>query len=130
MSTRTHLAPYRVFDAVDMTKSQIGVTILKSLSIVSYDISWTGTAPIGEITVQLSNSYKQNSDGSAAVAGTWNDVPLQNSAGVTVPSVSVTGNTGSDFIDIRITGGEAIRIVYTPTSGSGALTATVAGKVS
>lgn len=129
MSTRTHLAPYTVFNAVNMTTSHTGATILKSLSVVSYDVSWVGTSPVGAITVQLSNSYKLNSDGSVQVAGSWNNIPLQDQTGAIVASIPVSGNTGSAFIDVRVTGGEAIRIVYTPASGTGALTVVVSGKV-
>lgn len=129
MSTRTHLAPYPVFNAVSMANSHSGTTILKSLSVVSYDISWTGISPVGTITVQLSNSYKQNPDGSVLVSGNWTNIPLQDSTGTIVASIPVSGNTGSDFVDIRVTGGEAIRIVYTASSGTGALTVVISGKV-
>ena len=129
MSTRTHLAPYPVLNAVSMATNQIGVTFLKSMSVISYDISWTGTSPLGTITIEVSNSYKANPDGSTAVAGHWNAVPFQNSTGTIVQAIAVSGNTGSAFIDIRITGAEAIRIVYTATSGTGSLTAIISGKV-
>ena len=129
MSSRTHLSPFVLLNAADMTKNLSGVTILHSLSVVSYDISWAGTSPVGTITVQLSNSYKQNSDGSVLAFGNWNNIPFQNSTGVIVPSIAVSGNTGSDFIDIRVTGAEAIKFVYTPTSGTGALTVVISGKV-
>lgn len=112
-----------------MTASQTGATILKSLSVVSYDISWSGTSPVGTLTVQLSNSYKLNPDGSILAAGSWNTIPVQDSSGNVVSSIPVTGNTGSAFIDVRVTGGEAIRLIYTPTSGTGALTAVISGKV-
>jgi hypothetical protein len=129
MSTRTHLAPYTVINAGNMTQTLTGTTILKSLSVVSYDILWTGTSPVGTISVQLSNSYKQNSDGSVASAGNWTTIPFQNNTGTIVQNIAVSGNTGSAFIDIRVSGAEAIRVVYAPASGTGALTIVVSGKV-
>ena len=129
MSTRTHLAPYPVLNAANMALTLTGTTNLKSLSVVSYDISWSGSSPVGAITVQVSNSYRQNADGSVAVAGNWNSIPFQNSTGSVVQNIAVSGNTGSAFIDIRVSGAEAIRIVYTPSSGTGALTAVISGKV-
>jgi hypothetical protein len=129
MSTRTHLAPYAVLNSANMTLTLTGTTILKSLSVVSYDIAWTGSSPVGTITVQLSNSYRQNSDGSVANAGNWTNIPFQNNTGTIVQSIAVSGNSGSAFIDIRVSGAEAIRIVYTPTSGTGSLTVVISGKV-
>jgi hypothetical protein len=112
-----------------MTQSQSGITVLKSLSVVSYDIAWAGSTPIGSVSVQLSNTYKRNPDGTAANPGSWNSIPFQDNTGAIVQTVAVSGNSGTAFIDIRVSGAEAIKIVYTPTSGSGSLTAVISGKV-
>lgn len=129
MSTRTHLAPHTIINAGDMSLTLSGVTILKSLSVVSFDIAWAGSSPVGTISVQLSNTYRQNSDGTVRVAGNWNSIPFQNATGTIVQSIAVSGNTGSDYIDIRVTGASAIRVLYTPTSGTGVLNVVVCGKV-
>ncbi len=99
------------------------ITILSNLSMMSYSYSWTGTSPVGTISVQVSDDYAVNSDGSVKNAGTWNNLPLS-----TTPSVS--GNTGNGFIDIDQLGAYAIRTVYTAVSGTGTLTAIFKGKVS
>lgn len=112
-----------------MASSQSGITVLHSQSVCSYDIAWIGTSPVGTITVQLSNTYKLNGDGTVASAGSWNTIPFQDSSGSIVTSISVSGDTGSAFIDIRVTGAEAIKIIYTVGSGTGTLTAVIAGKV-
>lgn len=129
MSTRTHLAPHYILNASDMTQTLSGVTILKSLSVVSYEIFWAGTSPVGAITVQLSNSYRQNPDGTILSPGMWTDIPFQNSTGTVVQSIPIAANSGSGFIDVRITGAGAIKIIYTPASGTGDLTVVVSGKV-
>lgn len=131
MSTRTHLAPYTVFNAVSMASDQTSTpTVLSSLSSVSFDISWTGTSPVGTIEVQISNSYKLNAAGQQEVAGSWTTVPVMDSSGSIVSSIPVSGNTGSAFIDVVKTAGYAIRLFFDSTSGTGSLTAVVTGKVS
>jgi hypothetical protein len=98
------------------------VTIIQKLSLVSYAISWTGTSPVGSMSVQVSNDYTQNEAGVVLNAGTWNTLPLGGTYGV-------SGNTGNGFIDIDANAGYALRLVYTASSGSGTMQAIVTGKV-
>lgn len=99
------------------------VSIIQNTTLVSYDISWTGNAPVGGITVQVSNSYAVNDQG----------VPINNSPNWTTVTLSsptsVSGNSGSGFIQLSDLSSYAIRLVYTPTSGTGTLNAIVVGKV-
>lgn len=98
-------------------------TIIQNLSMVSYDISWaSGSTPVGVMSVQVSNTYSQNADGTVRYAGSWTTVTLSNA-----PAVS--GNSGNGAIDIDASGFYAIRLVYTRTSGSGTMTAVINGKV-
>lgn len=89
---------------------------------MSYSYSWTGSSPVGTISVQVSNDYSEYSDGTVNNAGTWNTLPLSTS-----PSVS--GSSGNGMIDIDIIGTYAIRTTYTPVSGTGSLTCVYKGKV-
>src|SRR6185312_5596072 len=119
MSTRTHLAPYVVFNAVSMASDQTStVTILSSMTSVSFDVSWTGSTPVGTIEVQIYNSYKLNAAGQTLSTGSWNTVPVSDSGGSIVTSIPVSGNTGSAFIDVTKTAGYAIRLLYTAGSGT------------
>lgn len=90
--------------------------------MISYDISWSGTAPVGVITVQVSNSYSLNADGSVRNAGSWTTLTLSS-------ATNVSGATGNGFIDIDQIAGYAVRLIYTRTSGSGTLNVLIAGKV-
>lgn len=90
--------------------------------MISYDISWAGTAPIGVMSVQVSNSYSKNADGSVKNAGNWTTLVLS-------AATPVSGNTGTGFIDIDQLAGYAIRLVYTRTSGIGTMNAIVNCKV-
>ena len=101
------------------------VTIIQMLPGISYDLVWTGT-PVGTFTVEVSNTYRENADGSVAAAGSWTVIPAASFSG-TYPTPA--GAPGNGFLDVVGTEAYAIRLVYTPTSGAGNLTVVVAGKV-
>lgn len=124
MSSRPIFSPYQVLTSGDMSQAVIhsAVTIIQNLSMVSYDISWTGSTPIGVLTVEISNTYNQNADGTVKNAGNWTPLTLSQ-------VVNVSGNTGGAFIDVESIAGYAIRLTYTRTSGTGSMNATVNGKV-
>ena len=90
--------------------------------MVSYQVSWLGTAPIGEIILEGSDDYSENVDGSVKTPGTWNTLPLSITA-------TVTGNSDSGIIDVTATAIYAVRIRYTRTSGTGVLNTKVSAKV-
>lgn len=124
MSTRPMIGPYPVITNGDMSGNLTSlITIIKSLSLVSYSLTWSGTAPVGNISVQVSNDYSITSNGEVNNPGTWNTLPLS-------ASTAVTGNNGMGFIDIDANAGYALRVVYTKVSGIGSLNVIVAGKVS
>lgn len=124
MSSRPQLTPHKVITngsmAGNLTSS---VTIIQKLSMVSFDIAWSaGSTPVGTITVEVSNTYAQNADGSVKTAGNWNTL-------TSLGTLSVSGNSGNGFIDIDDISAYAIRLVYTRSSGSGTLNVTINGKV-
>ena len=98
------------------------VTILQSLTLVSYSLSWTGTSPVGTVLVQVSNDYSLNANGTVNNAGTWTTLTLSTSA-------SVSGNTGTGFINLGTVAAYAIRLLYTATSGTGNLNVVINAKV-
>lgn len=129
MSSRPVFPPYQVITSGAMSGNLTSkVTILTNLSMLSYGLSWAGTAPVGAVSVEVSNDYSTNSDGSVKNAGTWNTLTLTVSS-LPTTSVPISGNTGNGFIDVDITAAYAIRLIYTRSSGTGALTVTACGKV-
>ncbi len=98
------------------------VTIIDNLSMIGYDISWAGTSPVGSMSVQVSNTYSKNADGSVRNAGNWTTLTLSS-------TTSVSGNTGNGAVDVDATGFYAIRLVYTRVSGVGSMQAVVNAKV-
>lgn len=124
MSSRPQFNPESVITNGDMSGNIISkVTIVSKLSMIGYDISWAGATPIGAMSVQVSNTYTQNGDGSVRNPGTWTTVIFST-------PTPVTGNTGNGFIDVDATGAFAIRLVYTRTSGNGLMNAVINAKVS
>jgi len=130
MATRTALRPQIVLDAGDMSGDLISdPTVLQSLTMGSYAVSWSGTSPIGTLSLQVSDDYSLDPNGQVNNPGTWNTAPLS-VGGTTSNTIPITGNTGNGYIDILGTGAYASRLIYTAASGTGSLTITVVGKVS
>lgn len=130
MSTRTNLRPTPVITAGNMASNITSlVTILQGISGVSYSLAWTGTTPVGTASVQVSNDYSLNPNGTVDSAGTWTTIFL-NVNGTPATTIPISGNTGNGFINIADMEGYAIRLIYTAGSGTGTLNATVNGKVS
>lgn len=129
MSSRPQLAPEQVITNGSMAGNLTSkVTIIQKLSMLSYSYSWAGSSPVGTISVQVSNDYSQNADGTVANAGTWTSITL-NVSGTPSTTMSISGNTGSNFIDIDSIAAYAIRTIYTAGSGTGTLQSYVVGKV-
>lgn len=129
MSDRPLIRQYAAITNGDMSGNITGKpSIIQKLSMMSYSFSWSGTSPVGSVSIQVSNDYSENANGSVANAGTWNTLPLTyNGNSVTV--VPVTGNSGNGFIDIDSQGGYAMRPIYMFTSGVGTLQSVLEAKV-
>lgn len=104
------------------------VTILNQLTVGTYTYSWAGTSPVGAVSVQISNDHALNANGTVANAGTWVTVYFTLNGSSTVNSAPLTGNSGQGAIEWT-TGANAIRTIYTFTSGTGSLQAIFNGKV-
>lgn len=123
MASRPIITPHSVITNQSMASSITSeVTIIQNLSMLSYDVSWAGTAPVGVMSVQVSNTYSQNADGTVRNAGNWTTLTLSS-------TTNVSGSTGNGMIDIDATGCFAIRLVYTRTSGVGTMNAVLNAKV-
>lgn len=103
-------------------------TILNQLTVGTYTYSWSGTSPVGAVSVQISNDYSLNADGTVNNPGTWITAYFTLNGSAVVNSAPVTGNTGEGAIEWS-SGANAIRTLYTATSGAGTLQAIFNGKV-
>ena len=110
--------------AADITSQPV---ICQQVIAASFGLSWTGTSPVGAVSIQGSNDFKQAANGQILVPGTWNTLTL-NYGGSAVISIPISGNTGNGILDITLTGIYALRCIYTAISGTGNLTVTFCGK--
>lgn len=123
MASRPLINAFSVITNGDMSGSLTSkVTIIDNLSMVSYQISWVGTSPLGSIVLEGSDDYTVNGAGAVSNPGNWVTLPLS-------ATPTVTGNADSGMIDVVSTAIHAIRIRYIRTSGVGTLNALVTGKV-
>ena len=130
MSQRTTLRPV-VLPTIDMSQSSTNssATVLQSMTLISYEVSWSGSTPTGTLALQISNSYSLEPNGTVNATGTWTTVPMDVN-GAYATSIAISGNTGNGIIDVALIAGYASRLVYTRSGGSGTMTITVVGKVS
>jgi hypothetical protein len=130
MSTRPQTKPSTVINNVSMASNiTSSVTVLSNQTVISYAYLWTGTSPVGTVSVQGSNDFSQDAVGNILNAGTWNTLPL-NLNGTVVTTIPISGNSDHGAVDVDANGLYAIRTIYTFGSGVGNMTATVVAKVS
>jgi len=124
MASRPLLKPFQVITNGDMSGNIISaVTVIDNISMVSYDISWAGSSPVGTMSIQVSNTYTQNANGTVRNPGNWTTLTLS-------APTPVSGNSGNGGIDVDATAFNAIRLVYNHVSGTGSLQAVISAKVS
>lgn len=106
---------HKMFDSEDIsltaTSQKSNVDGIDQAAVI---ISWIGTAPVGVITFESSNSNEKDFQNSTEV---WEELDF----GLAV--IAVSGNTGSHQVVFNALPFKHIRIKYTSTSGVGALTA-------
>lgn len=114
----------------DMSATSITskVTILQMITVGTYSYIWSGTSPIGNLAVQVSNDYKISESGEVLNSGTWTTIYVTLNGSTVVNAVPLSGNSGSGVIEWT-TGAYAIRTVYTKVSGTGTLQCVINGKV-
>lgn len=130
MSPRPRIKPESVLTNGDMSLASVtsAVTIIESLTLGTYSYSWVGTAPVGNIAIQISDDYSVYPNGTVNNAGTWNTVYVTLNGSSVVNAIPVSGATGNGIVEWS-SGAYAIRTVYTKTSGVGTIQAIFAGKV-
>lgn len=119
MSRKNAILPLVIMDAVDLEESQVSSVVnIQWLDNIGIQVDVTGSTADGTFTVQVSNTYKLNPDGSVRDAGTWVDLTTP------APIEIVDAEPQPIFIDVNQSGAAAIRLVFEPAEGAGAGTAT------
>lgn len=113
MGRKSIIKSYKVIDAGDMSATSITGTVTACTGIDNIGMlaEWSGTSPVGVITVEVQNGTSG-----------WSALDFGN-------PIAISGNTGNLNININQIPFENIRVVYTKSSGIGALTVTLAAKV-
>lgn len=130
MASRPQIEQFSAILNGDMSQASLTstVSVIPTITRIGYSFSWSGSSPVGAVSIQLSNDYSLNPGGTVYNAGTWTTYSFPY-AGSNVTSVAVSGNTGTLFINLVDIAAYAIRAVYTKTSGTGTLQCLMTGKV-
>lgn len=112
MSRKSVIRGYKVITDGDMSGNLTSdITNVTNLDNVGYLVEWSGTSPVGVITVETQSGP---SGWCALDFGT---------------AISVSGNTGCAVININQIPFENVRLNYIVTSGTGTLNVTLSSKV-
>jgi hypothetical protein len=113
MGRKSVLKSFKMIDAGDMSTSLPSQsTNVINLDKASIHLVWTGTSPVGVITVEAQNGENDS----------WYDLDFGS-------TINISGNSGDHQIVFSELSFTTIRINYTRTSGTGSLTATISAKV-
>lgn len=130
MSSRPFVKQFPVIEDGNMSGDiTSAVSIVQMISIGAYTYSWSGTSPVGNIQVEVSNDYKPGvMDTDPVDSGTWTPIYFTLNGSSVVNQAPVSGNTGTGVIEFS-TGAYAVRTKYVFTSGTGTLQSVVNLKV-
>lgn len=106
-----------MFENEDISSNaQSDQTSVHNLDKASIHVTWTGTSPIGVLKVEATNDSPENP------SAVWREVSFGS-------TIDISGNSGSHDLIFNEIPFNAIRLVYTATSGTGTLTAALSAKV-
>lgn len=127
---KNNILQFPIINAGNMATSLTSsVTSIKYLDDVGIQFTWSG-APVGTFSIQVSANYLQDDNGNVRVTGNWVPLTLTYWNGTTwVTDTSIPSSVGSPiYVDLALLSAPWIRAVYTRTSGTGTLTATLTAK--
>lgn len=113
MGRKNVVKSFKMLDEADLSGSlESAIVNVINLDKASIHLNWTGTSPVGVITVEARNGEKSS----------FYELDM---GGV----INITGNSGDhqlNFLELPFTD---IKVVYTSTSGTGTIDATISAKV-
>lgn len=125
------LKQFNTISAGDMSTASItsAVTDIRFLDDIGIQFTWT-SSPVGTFAIQVSADYNQDYLGNVETTGNWVPVTLTYWNGSTfITDTSLPTSVGSPiYVDLALLSSPWIRVVYTKTSGTGTLTATITAK--
>lgn len=118
MGRKNVIKTHRIFDAQSIASTVTSdITNVINLDQASIFISWTGSSPVGVLTVEATNDDPSQN----IPVATWRSLDFGS-------AINISGNSGSHDLIFNELPFAAIRIKYTATSGAGNLTATISAK--
>lgn len=118
MGRKNVLLSFPMLNGADMSTNQTSpVTDIAYLDNAGITVTWSGTSPVGTITVECANPNPTENEAD------WNWHEL----GFGTP-IDVTGNTGSHIISMNQLPFTKIRLKYNFTSGTGSISALLSVK--
>jgi hypothetical protein len=119
MATKDSLKVFQIVTAGNMATTLTStVTNINKLDNIGIQCNYsTAGAPVGVFSVQVSADYQQDYNGNVTNAGQW----------TTLTSANASGGEPTYF-DMNQLSAPWIRLLYTPTSGSGSLNAYITAK--
>lgn len=103
---------FKMFDAASLAATVTSSTSnVQNLDKASIFVEWTGSSPDGVLTLEARNSAE----------GSWYTLDFGS-------SIAVSGASGSHSLVLNEIPFVEIRLIYTRTSGTGSLTATIVSK--
>lgn len=115
MSRKNVVHAFPLINAGDMSSSITSSAMnTKYQDNVGLNIVWSGTSPVGAITVEVRNAY-------SGVSGGWTALDFGT-------SIAITGNSGTHALNVHQTPYEELRVNYVRTSGTGTLYVTASAK--
>ena len=108
------IANFKALDSVDISSTKTSEkSNVSGMDEGVFLVNWSGTTPIGVLTVEASNSSVNDFRAGNEV---WSELDF----GV---AINVTGNTGNHELNFTSLPFKWIRIIYTTTSGIGTMSA-------
>lgn len=106
------------------------VTDIQFLDDIGIQFTWSGS-PVGDFSIEISANYNQDYLGNVETVGNWVPLTLTYWNGLSfVTDTTVPTSVGSPiYIDLALLSAPFIRVIYTKTSGTGTLQATITAKM-
>lgn len=121
MGRKNTIPNYPMFGAAGANMATASTTSsisnVENTDNVGIILNWSGTSPVGTLTVDCCNDY----DTQAPTAAHWVSLDFGS-------AISISGNTGSHLISINQVPYTYMRVVYTKVSGVGTLFANISSK--
>lgn len=119
MGRKNAITPFASIDAGDMSGDILGaITDLMHLDNVCYQAKWSGTSPLGEIQILVTNDDASN----PAITPVWSELDFGS-------TISIASDSGEHLININQIPAKFMRPKYARTSGTGTLTVTMTSKM-